>query len=93
MNDTGTIICLFLSSTLLITFGFLSTFLTKKFNDFIENKFKVFIKEKKMNLYLPEIKVKKEIELLKILGGIMFIFGLVFVFIFSTYTAFVSNVF
>ncbi|MBU1016704.1 hypothetical protein KJ678_00875 [Patescibacteria group bacterium] len=85
MNDIGTIICLLLSSLLLLTFGFLSAFFTKKFNEFVEKRAGKVLNKKIKLPHLQKIKVKEELKILKILGGLMFFFGVVFMGIFVMY--------
>jgi len=85
MNDIGTIICLLLSSFSLIVFGFLSVFITEKLNSFVETKYKKSFKKKIKFLHFQKIKVKEELKLIKILGGVMFFFGAVFMCIFAFY--------
>ena len=88
MNDTGTIVCLLLSSLLLLTFGFLSAFFTKKFNEFVEKRAGKVLNKKIKLPHLQKIKVKEELKILKILGGLMFFFGVIFMGIFVIYTSF-----
>jgi len=87
MNDTGNLICLLLSSSALITFGFFSAFLTKKFNDFVELTAKRMLKKKVKLSPLNKLEISEELKMLKIFGVLMFSFGILFISIFAIYVA------
>lgn len=92
MSETITLLCLFLSSFILISFGFINTFFTKTFNSLVENKYKKSLKRKIKLEFLNSIGIKKEVKLLKIFGVLMFSFGIIFIGVFTGYVLFLKNI-